>query len=163
MLKPKLDNPGVFILKTWNKLSRIPIGRLIFSKVLSKLVPYTGSVPFKVISLTEGHCRSELTDHPKIQNHLHSIHAVALMNFAELTSGLAVTTGIPSDARAILVNFQIEFLKKGRGVITAESQIRRIRSLQEEKKLTVKVELMNAKKEVIARAKAGWLIRPKGV
>jgi len=48
------------------------------------------SVNPRVRELREGYCRTEITEKFKLKNPFNSIHAVALTNVGELTSGLCV-------------------------------------------------------------------------
>ena len=111
---------GATLLRHWNRLESLPGGRVLFSKLLGFGIPYTGSMGATVMLLSVGHAVVQLRERRKVRNHLNSVHAIALANLAELTSGLATLCGMPDTARGILTSLEIEYLKKARGTITGE-------------------------------------------
>lgn len=149
------------LLPTWNRLNRIPGGRLLFSRLLGQWVPYTGSVRPEVLELAPGYSKLALSDRRAVRNHLQSIHAAALMNFAEAASGLAFVTGLPDNCRAIVTKFTIEYTKKARGRLTAECHAPRPPNT-ESRDYEVDVELKDESNAVVARAKAHWRVGAAG-
>ena len=152
------SNGGV-ILAIWIRCTGFPAGDRIFSWLLGRKVPYTGSIGAVVRELAPGHARVELSDRRKVRNHLDSIHAVALMNLAELSTGLALNTGLPDDARAILTRLTIEYGKKARGTLTSECSIEPPKT-NERREVEVEAVVRNAAGDVVAKASARWLVGP---
>ena len=154
-------SPGKAIRDAWERCRRLPAGERLFSWSLGRMVPYSGSIGAVVRELAPGRARVELADRRRVRNHLDSIHAVALMNLAELSTGLALNTGLPDDARAILVRLTIEYVKKARGTLTSECALAPIAS-SERREVEVAAEIRDASREVVARAAALWLVGPAG-
>ena len=148
------------VLELWNKFSKFPGGRFLFSKFLGSFVPYTGSVHPEVLELSAGYAKVRIRDRKAHRNHLESIHAVALMNSAEIASGLALMTAIPKDARGILKSFSIDFSKKARGSLTSEAQQTPITS-NEKKDYKIEVEVKDSSGDVVCSASALWRVGPK--
>jgi acyl-coenzyme A thioesterase PaaI-like protein len=147
------------ILGLWQKFSKFPMGHLIFSKIVATKIPYTGSIYPVVQKLKAGHAVVKMRDRRALRNHLKCLHAVALMNVAEFSTGLAVVSASPADARTILKSLSIEYLKKARGTITAEARQSPISS-KEKKEYWVESTLRNEAGELVCRAKALWLVGP---
>ena len=101
----------------------------------------------------------EMRDRRRVRNHLRSIHAIALVNLAELSTGLALNVGLPDDARGILKGIRIDYLKKARGKITAECTCAPP-ATSDETEIEVVGELTDTGGDVVARATALWLVGP---
>src|SRR5690606_35290958 len=107
-----------------------------------------------------GYARVTMRDRPAVRNHLRCVHAIALLNLAELTSNAALAYSMPDDARFIVAGMSIEYLKKARGTITGICE-RPIVSTNERHEYAVPVSLQNEKGEVVATVTLRTLVGPK--
>lgn len=135
--KFKVDKtyPGLFRL-----LSSVPFGTSLFSSLIGVVAPYSASVGATVTSLTPTSCSASITERPWLRNPFSSVHAVALTNLGELTSGLATLSAIEAAnkalrdgaqkngpraplVRGIVTEIRTVYHKKARGVISAKSDV----------------------------------------
>ena len=144
----------------WGRLHSKPAGKFLFSKIIHFMIPYTGSVRPRVVSIAPGHAVVRMADRHKVRNHLNSVHAIALMNLGEFCTGLALTALLDEQSRYILTDLRITFGKKARGPITAECRI-------EDMDPTVpgahelEAVLRNRDGEEVSRAWATWKVGPR--
>lgn len=153
------NSPGPVLRALWDKLHGIPGGKRAFSWAVGTMAPYTGTIGATVVELGSGYARVELRDRRKVRNHLKSVHAVALMNLAELTTGAAMISGLPDGMRGILAGLSIDYIKKARGTLTAECTID-VGESMERREVPVEGIIKNAQGEEVARATARWLVGP---
>jgi acyl-coenzyme A thioesterase PaaI-like protein len=87
------------------------------------MVPYSGSVRPRIRVLEPGHAEVEIPDRRSNRQHLGSVHAIALMNLAEMTSGLAIMAGLEPSVRGIVTAVSMTYHKKARGTIRAVAHV----------------------------------------
>lgn len=144
----------------WDFLSKLPGGRFVFSKAIGRAAPYTGSIDARVEDVRKGYARVSLSDRHEVRNHLDCVHAVALVNLAELAGNLALAYSLPDDARFIVAGLSIEYLKKARGTIIATSTPP-IPTSSARVEYAVPVSMTNVQGEEVARATLRTLVGPK--
>ncbi len=143
------------ILSNWNRLNKLPGGIWIFNRFLRRFNPYSGSIHPKVIELRPGYARIELLDQRRIRNHLNSIHALALSNLGELTSGLALLCSLPDNIRGIPVKITTEYFKKARGKLVAESNSG-LPDMNKSMDHKVSADIVDQHGDVVARTVVDW-------
>ena len=77
-----LDLPGNPLRELWDRMSPFPGGKTVFSRLVGRMAPYTGTIRAKVTRLGPGTAEVVMPDRPGVRNHLRSVHAIALANLA---------------------------------------------------------------------------------
>lgn len=135
------------------------MGRSIFSAMLGWMIPYSGSINPYVLELRPGYAKVRMADRRAVRNHLRSVHAIALMNLGELTTGLAMSLAMPDTARGIVTGLSMEYVKKARGTLTAECTAPTF-DASVSAQHDFRADIVDAHGDVVARATAHWLVGP---
>jgi len=151
--------PGARLRALWARLSPLPGGKRVCSWLLGRRVPYTCTIRPRVIELGGGHAKIQIADRRSVRNHLNSVHAVALANLAEVTSGLALLTGLPPNVRGIPVRLSIAYFKKARGLLTAEARCP-LPDTSVDAEHDFETVVSDASGDVVARATVRWRLGP---
>jgi acyl-coenzyme A thioesterase PaaI-like protein len=127
--------------------------------MLGFMIPYSGSINPRVLELLPGYAKVQMRDRRAVRNHLHSVHAIALMNLGELTTGLAMSLAMPDGARGIVTGLSMEYLKKARGLLTAECTAPAF-DASVSAQYDFHADIVDEKGDIVARATAHWLVGP---
>jgi uncharacterized protein (TIGR00369 family) len=155
-----LDGDRNVLRDLWNLLAGMPGGKILFSRLIGRMAPYTGTIGARITALRPGFCQAELPDRRQVRNHLRSIHAVALVNLAELTGNAALGYSLPDDARFIPAALNIEWIKKARGTITATSECP-VPATSARAEYLVPIVMTDTSGDVVARATMRTVVGPK--
>jgi acyl-coenzyme A thioesterase PaaI-like protein len=147
------------VREMWDRMAPLPGGKRLFSLAVGRAAPYTGTIGARVEELRRGHAVVTLRDRPEVRNHLRSVHAVALVNLAELTGNIALAYSLPDDARFIVSGLSIDYVKKSRGLITGVCPVP---ESSERREYEVPVSMRDASGEEVARCVLRSLVGPKG-
>ncbi len=148
------------IIGGWDKLHRKPGGKFLFSFLIGRFVPYSGSIGARVEEFRPGYARLSLKDRKKVRNHLGSFHAIAMANLGELTTGLAVIFGTPPESRSILRSLEVSYEKKARGLLTSTCSCEPV-SPTENTEYIIKAEIRDEAADVVSVVSAVWVIGPE--
>jgi acyl-coenzyme A thioesterase PaaI-like protein len=146
-------------LALWRRLQPLPGGEWLFARIFAYTVPYSGSTKPRIRVLEPGHAEVEIPDRRANRQHLGSVHAIALMNVAEMASGLAMMAGLPDTVRGIVTSLTMTYHKKARGTIRAVSRVT-VPTVTEDRDFDVTAECVDPDGTVVATATVRWRLGP---
>lgn len=144
------------IMAWWRRCQAVPGGARLFSLMLGRFAPYSGTIGARVEEVRPGYARVSLRDRRRVRNHLDSIHAIALVNLGEISTGLAVLSALSAELRGILVGIEAEYIKKARGRIEAITEFELPDEIGEDTRYSVEACLRDASGDVVTRVRATW-------
>jgi len=147
--------PITKVLSLWKRFSKYRVGKWLFSYLIRFINPYTDALGAKVDIFEAGHAEVILEDHKINKNHLNSVHAVALTNLGEFTSGIAVMGSLKENVRGIVSHISIDFIKKARGVLKAVSRCE-TPEITGNTEFIVYAEIFNSEDELVSRIHVTW-------
>jgi uncharacterized protein (TIGR00369 family) len=156
-----IQRANVNILRqAWDRLSLLPGGKLAFSKLVGRMARYSGTIDPRVEVLRRGHCTVSMRDTAKVRNHLESVHAIALINLAEIAANVGLAYSMPEDARFIVSSIKIDYLKKARGTIRAVCDCP-VPLTSARREFELLVSLRDESNKEVAQARVTSLVGPK--
>ncbi|MCC6648961.1 MAG: DUF4442 domain-containing protein [Polyangiaceae bacterium] len=144
----------------WDRLHGVPGGKALFSLAIGKMAPYSGTVGASVEVLRDGYSEVTMRDRRAVRNHLDCVHAIALVNLAEITGNLALGYSLAPDARFIVAGLSIDYRKKARGTIRGVCECPPIEG-SARREIAVPVRMLDPGGELVAEAILRTLVGPK--
>lgn len=152
--------------------ARAPLGMRVLSGFVGVSAPYSASIGALIRRVDGGSVEASMTERPWLRNPFASIHALALANLGELTSGLAAVNRIDLASmenvaiRGIVTSLSCSYQKKARGTIVCRADVPPLPSSDGEHALQVTARLTDAAGDQVALFTATWRLsiaqrRPK--
>jgi acyl-coenzyme A thioesterase PaaI-like protein len=101
------------------RLSGLPLGRWLFSRVICLRAPYFSSISPRFRDLCPGRAEVAMRKRRRVQNHIGTVHALAMGNLCEIAAGLVMEATLPTTMRWIPRGMNIEYLHKAQTDVTA--------------------------------------------
>jgi acyl-coenzyme A thioesterase PaaI-like protein len=110
------------VLRLYRRLQKVSPGGWLFSRLICFRAPYFASIRPRITVLDHEHCIAEMRQRRAVQNHIGTVHAIALCNLAELTAGVLAEACLPTSMRWIPKGMEVEYVAKALGRMRAEAQ-----------------------------------------
>lgn len=110
-----------YILRSYKALLRLPFGRRIFSAYAARKAPYFKTIKPVVKTLKPGHCEILVKKRRSVQNHIGTVHVIAVANGLEMAMGFLAEATVPSHLRWIPKGMELTYPAKADTDIICEA------------------------------------------
>jgi acyl-coenzyme A thioesterase PaaI-like protein len=108
-------------LTLWNKCRAKPLGKWFFTKAICWKAPYFGSIQPLFEVLEPGRAVVSMRKRRAVQNHIGTVHAIAMCNLAELAAGVMMEASVPNTMRWLPKGMTVRYLKKATTQLKCEA------------------------------------------
>ena len=111
------------VLSLFNKMKSFPFGKQMFSLSFAMWAPYFMTIRPHVEELEAGKTVVSMNQRWGVQNHIKTVHAIAVCNLVEMAMGLVTEATLPNHLRWIPMGMDVAYKAKAMGKLTASSNI----------------------------------------
>jgi acyl-coenzyme A thioesterase PaaI-like protein len=149
--------------RAWRQLSDRPLRSRLFSVAAMARVPYFASVLPHVRRMEPGIAEVDVPKWFFVHNHLHTVHAIASCNAAEMAMGMLMEATVPTTHRWIPKAMNVQYLQKASTSQRATARIDPpdFTAITEGAELVVPVSVTDRNDvEVVHAAITTWVVTP---
>jgi acyl-coenzyme A thioesterase PaaI-like protein len=106
------------VMDLYTKVSKLPQGRRIFSLLFSQKAPYFATVRPRFVELRPNYAELSIRKRRGVQNHIGTVHVIAICNGLEAAMGALAEATVPADRRWIPKGMDVEYTAKATSDIT---------------------------------------------
>ncbi|WP_028117398.1 hotdog fold domain-containing protein [Ferrimonas senticii] len=107
-----------YVLKLWRKVKSWPFGSRLMAMAIERQAPYFKTVAVKVLDIVPNRAEVLITKKRKVENHIGTVHVIAICNGLEFAMGTMAEASIPKHLRWIPKGMSLDYVAK------ADSDIR---------------------------------------
>jgi len=112
----------VDVLNLYERTSRMPRGRWLFSRLFALKAPYFATVRPTFSELRPNYAELTVPKRRRVHNHLGTVHVIAILNGLEAAMGALAEATVPADRRWIPKGMQVDYTAKATSDITCIAQ-----------------------------------------
>ena len=147
-------------LRAWIRAQRSSFGRWLFARTISKRAPYFGTIKPRFVELQPKLCRVSMRKRRAVENHIGTVHALAMGNLCELAAGMCTEVTIPVGMRWIPRGMTIEYLAKAETDVTATARLDKTEWAEAEN-VAVPVTVTDTQGKEVVRAVISMYVSPR--
>jgi acyl-coenzyme A thioesterase PaaI-like protein len=152
---------GNALLATWQRLSRLPAGKWAFTRAVCRQAPYFASIRPRFVELRPGYCEVRIRKRRAVENHIGTVHAIAMCNLAELAAGVMTDVTLPATHRWIPKGMTVEYLRKAETDLRAVADLNPLPAFAAATDLPVTVNVLDTGGQVVFRAVITMWVSPR--
>ncbi len=149
------------LVSAYQRAVKLPLGRNLFSRAVCMKAPYFSSIRPTIEAFEPGRVEVSFPKRRAVQNHIGTVHAIAMCNACELAGGMATEITIPKDMRWIPKGMTVQYLKKAETDLRAVARIEPAPKSGEAYELIVPVDVQDTGSQTVMHADITMWISPK--
>jgi len=106
------------VMDLYTKVTRLPAGKRIFSALFSQKAPYFATVRPRFTELRPNYAELTIKKRRGVQNHIGTVHVIAICNGLEAAMGALAEATVPSNKRWIPKGMEVSYAAKATSDIT---------------------------------------------
>ena len=139
------------LIDLYNSIKDEVDGKKKFASMVCQIAPYFSTIQPQLIELRYGYSEWSMKKRREVENHLSTVHAIAVCNLCEISAGLCMEASIPDDKRWIPKGLNISYLKKTKTDLRAVCTLGDV-SWEDVEDLDLEVEVFDLDNDVVAKA-----------
>ena len=110
------------VLATWEKLRAMPAGDRVFSLGFTWKAPYFRSIRPRFVQVSPNYAALVLPKRRAVQNHIGTVHAIAVCNGLEAAMGALAEATVPNGKRWLPKGMEVAYLAKSTSDLTCSAE-----------------------------------------
>jgi acyl-coenzyme A thioesterase PaaI-like protein len=106
------------VLPLYRRVSRLPRGDVIFSRLFTLKAPYFATVGPRFVELRPNYAELVIRKRRRVHNHIKTVHVIAICNGLEAAMGALAEASVPSSKRWIPKGMEVSYTAKAVSDIT---------------------------------------------
>jgi acyl-coenzyme A thioesterase PaaI-like protein len=123
--------------------------------------PYFGTIKPFFLELAPALCRVGMRKTRRVENHIRTVHALAMGNLCELAAGMVTEVTIPTSLRWIPRGMTIEYLRKAETRVVATARLTKSEWVSGPESVGVPVSVIDESGTEVVRAVITMYVTPK--
>ncbi|QYJ94726.1 hotdog fold domain-containing protein [Shewanella spartinae] len=107
-----MNNKPTRVMALYHRLTKWPLGHKFFSLMVSRMAPYFATVKPLVTELRPNYCQVLVRKRKAVQNHIGTVHVIAICNGLEMAMGTMAEASIPAHLRWIPKGMSVDYTAK---------------------------------------------------
>ena len=113
-----------YLINLYTKCRRWPLGQALFSRLFARKAPYFATIGPRVTQLRPNFCEVRFAKRRKVENHIGTVHVIAICNALEMAMGGLAEATIPKHLRWIPRGMQVDYTAKADSDIRVTAETR---------------------------------------
>jgi len=110
------------VLSMYTCAARLPAGKKLFSLLFSRKAPYFATVRPRFVELRPNYAELRIKKRRGVQNHIGTVHVIAICNGLEAAMGALAESTVPADKRWIPKGMAVDYTAKATSDITCVAE-----------------------------------------